>query len=57
MIKCELKINDSDIHLGKYTMRSDYSQNWVVLIAEKVVNFFDTLEQAIQYCLENSDEQ
>lgn len=57
MIKCELKINDSDIQLGKYTMRSDYSQNWVVLIADKVVDFFDTLEQAIQYCLENSDEQ
>ena len=49
MIKAEVVFDGDTITIGKFMIINDYGSRWLV-VDEDV---FDTLEQAITYCLEN----
>lgn len=52
MIKCEVVFKGEDIHIGNWMIfkRNDM---WVATMNGKDEDYYDHLEQAIAYCLEN----
>jgi hypothetical protein len=49
MIKCEVVFDGDYIRVNNYKIWNDYGASWWV----ESVGRFDTLEQAIKWCLEN----
>jgi len=53
MIKAEVVFDEDWIKLGDYELREGKNNMWHIYKNESHIDYFDTLEDAIKYCLEN----
>lgn len=54
MIKAEVEFDEHNLYVGDFTIEIHFwDKNFMVLKSRSESMWFDTLEQAVSYCLEN----
>lgn len=54
MIKCEVDFENNMIELNEYQIiQGNDFQDWDIYKDDRLIEYFENLEEAIKYCMEN----